>query len=60
MTRKKKYQLDRTLIELENIVQELTNYCEIRRIFDDMFDSPINQLQELMPTELKKEDMKWN
>lgn len=59
MTRKKKYQLDRSLIELENIVQKLTNYCEIRRIFDDMFDSPINQLQELMPTELKKEET-WN
>lgn len=56
MTRTEKYKVKRALIELENITQELTNYCEIRRIFDDMFDSPINQLQELLPT---KEET-WN
>ena len=58
--RKEKYKLKRILIELENALQELTNYCEIRKVFDDMFEAPMNQLQELMPTEFKKEDMKWN
>lgn len=59
MTRTEKYKLNRALIELENALQDLTNYCEIRKVFDDMFEAPMNLLQELMPTE-KKEESKWN
>lgn len=57
MTRTEKYKLKRALIELENALQDLTNYCEIRKVFDEMFEAPMNQLQELMPT---KEEPKWN
>lgn len=54
MTRTEKYKLKRALIELENALQELTNYCEIRKVFDEMFEAPMNMLQELMPTKLKR------
>lgn len=48
MSRKEDNKLDRSLIELENVVHELENYCEIRKTFDWMFDRPMNKIQELV------------
>lgn len=48
MNRTEQNKLDRTLIELENAVHELENYCEIRKTFDWMFGSPMNKIQELI------------
>lgn len=58
MTRTEKYKLKIALIELENALQELTNYCEIRKAFDDMFEAPMNLLQELMPVDLKANELR--
>lgn len=41
MNRVEKYKLQRSLIELENIVEALVNYVNIRNTMDFMFNDPI-------------------
>lgn len=60
MTRTEKYELDRLLIELECVVADLENYCNIRKVFDDMLGNPINYLQELMSIPLYEEKTNGN
>lgn len=58
MTREEKYRLDRALIELDNAIHELDvsvddliEYChqlEIRQVFDNLMDSPMNKIQVLL------------
>lgn len=58
MTRAEKYELDRAMIglessigELDALVQDLIDYChelEMRQMFDNLMDSPMNKIQELI------------
>lgn len=56
MCRTEKYKLDRILIELENAVQDLVDYCH-EKIFEDMFDDPVSQIDSwfnLLPKKYKE------
>lgn len=40
--------LDILLSELETLTNDLVNYITIRKVFDDMFNDPIAQIDRLM------------
>lgn len=46
MNRMQKHKLERSLVELENLVQEFANYCS-GKIFDSMFSEPLKILDGL-------------
>lgn len=50
MNRTEKYKLERTLVELGNIVNALLNYINIRKTMDLMFNDPIEQIESWFGT----------
>ena len=44
MTRAEKYKLERSLIELENITDDLERYSQIRAVFNEMMGKPMEQI----------------
>ena len=44
MNRTEQYKLQRSLVELENAVNDLVKYCEIRTVFDEMMGCPMKQI----------------
>ena len=45
MSRTEKYRLERTLMELENLVESLVNYIIVHKAIVEMFNDPMERIE---------------